>query len=349
MALDTKKIAEKLVNGWQRVEASFWSNGTIRWWIAWLDRRTLSGFQGVSLGEILRFLIKEVNTSHLVFRANSIAFTFFLSLFPLLIVLVGLIPFLPVEQKPLLAQLDGYITQLMPNKTGEWLFDTLKFFLNNRRSDVLSLGFLLAMYFSSNGIMSLMGTFEKENPIFKKRNFFEKRFRAIGITMILGTLLFASIALAIFGAPIIKWVVHFFKLNKSLRLSLDIFRWSTVLLLIYFGTAFIYRFGVAMRRKVHFFSPGALLTTVFSIITSILYSFFVDNFTSYDKLYGAISAIMVLMLWIQANTIILILGFELNAAVAVRRDWAIMRQRESETDDPPILNDETFGAYPPPV
>ncbi len=348
------------IENWRNIEkwgielqSQFWASRPVRACVGLLDRHSLAGFQGVSIGEIMRFLLKEINMSHLLFRANSISFTFFLSLFPLLIVIVGLIPYLPVEQKPLLAQLDQYITQLMPNRTGEWLFDTLKFFLNNKRSGVLSMGFFLALYFSSNGIMSLMRTFEKENPIFKKRNFFEKRFRAIGITMILGILLLSSVALAIFGTPILKWVVGFFKFNKSLKISLEIFRWLTVLLLVYFGTAFIYRFGVAMRRRVHFLSPGALLTTVGSVLTSIVYSFFIDNFTSYDKLYGAISSVMVLMLWIQANTIILILGFELNAAVAVRRDWSILQaqrdEEEANTRENDTIIEETFGAYPPPV
>jgi len=97
-----------------------------------------------------------------------------------------------------------------------------------------------------------------------------------------------------------------------------------VLLLFYTTFSTIYRFGSSTWRPIPFFNPGALLATVLSIATSWGFSFYVDNFGSYNKLYGSIGTLIVLMIWIQLNCLILLLGFELNAGIAVLRD----RRRE---------------------
>ncbi len=287
--------------------------------VNWAKHTAAPGCQGVSIFHISRFLWYEVTSSSLPFRANSIAFSQFLSLFPLLMVLFGLLPYLPIKKSLVLLELKHELDVIMPNKTGAWLYETIEFFLQRKRSDVLSIGTLLAIYFSSNGMMSLMASFEKSHPVFRKRSGFEKRIRAIGITFMLGFLMFASMALAIWGNQILEWASDFFNLRKSEKIIIQIFRWFIVLFLTYLGTAFIYRFGVAMRRKIHFFSPGALVAMVLSVVSSWGFSFFVDNFGRYDKVYGAISSVIVLMLWIQTNATILIFGFELNAAIAVHR------------------------------
>ena len=97
-------------------------------------------------------------------------------------------------------------------------------------------------------------------------------------------------------------------------------KWLIVIGSIYLGIAVIYRYGVATRRKLHFFSPGAMTATILSLLSSIGFSFYVDHFGKYDKVYGSFVAGIVLLLWLQLNAIILIFGFELNAAIAVNRD-----------------------------
>lgn len=303
--------------------------------VNWSKRTAAPGCQGVSVFHISRFLWYEVTSSSLPFRANSIAFSQFLSLFPLLMVIFGLLPYLPIKKSLVLLELKHELDVIMPNKTGAWLYETIEFFLERKRSDVLSIGTLLALYFSSNGMMSLMESFEKSHPVFRKRNGFEKRIRAIGITIMLGFLMFASMALAIWGNQILAWASDFFNLKKSVKILIQIFRWFIVLFLTYLGTAFIYRFGVAMRRKIHLFSPGALVAMFLSVVSSWGFSFFVDNFGRYDKLYGAISSVIVLMLWIQTNAIILIFGFELNAAIAVHR--ATIEEDEAKEALPDIV------------
>jgi len=95
-------------------------------------------------------------------------------------------------------------------------------------------------------------------------------------------------------------------------------------MLFYSGISSIYRFAVSARKRFNFFTPGATLATVSSLITSYLFSFYVDNFSSYNKLYGSIGTVIAVMLWIQLNAFILLVGFELNASIAITRDYKIM-------------------------
>lgn len=279
------------------------------------------GFQGVSFYDALIFLYNEIFLNPLLMmRANAIAFSFFMSLFPAFLVLFSLIPFLPIEKADLLKQLHKGILEIMPNKTGEDLFITVKSFVRTKRTDFLSIGFVLAIYFSSNGLMALMRGFEKDHSIFKKRNIWEKRFRAIGMTSLLGVLLFISTFLIILGNQLFKWIFKLVRLSAGTANFLDMLRWVTVLGSIYIGIAIIYKFGVAMKRKVSFFSPGASTATVLSLLSSISFSFYVDTFGNYNKIYGSFVAGIVLLLWLQLNAVILIIGFELNAAIAVNQD-----------------------------
>lgn len=290
----------------------------------WLQSTSLPGYQGVPIYNVLYFIYKETFLNPMLMtRANAIAFSFFMSLFPAFLVIFSLIPFLPFDKGEVLKQLHDGIVEVMPNKTGEDLFNTVKSFVKTKRTDFLSIGFVLAIYFSSNGLMALMKGFEKEHNIFLKRPLWEKRLKAIGMTFLLGILLFFSTFLIILGNQLFNWLFKLLKLSGVATVFLGILRWLIVVAAIYVGIAMVYKFGVAMRRKMHFFSPGSLVATILSLLSSLGFSFYVDNFGNYNKLYGSFVAGIVLLLWLQLNAIILIIGFELNAAIVVNRDLSI--------------------------
>jgi membrane protein len=296
--------------------------------VNWSKTTSLTGFQGVSLNNVVRFLYTEVLRNPFVMtRANAIAFSFFMSLFPAFLVLFSLIPYavsiLPIEKKQILDLIHEAISEIMPNDTGEMFFKEISKFIKTKRSDFLSFGFILSIFFSSNGLMALMSSFEKNSPAFQRRKPLDKRLRAIGMTLMLGVLLVISSVLVILGNQIFSWLFKFLKLSTFSATMLILLKWITVLASIYMGIALIYRFGIPTRRQLHLFSPGALTATVLSLLSSIVFSFYVDNFGNYNKIYGSL------------NAIILIIGFELNAAIAVNRVWEEAEKEKSvdEIDD----------------
>ena len=302
----------------------------------WSKRSSLPGFFKVPIFDVLVFILNEIKRSALVTRANSMAFSFFLSLFPALIVLLTLLPFFTnsllsviPEGETLMTQLETQINIVMPGNAGDMLFGTIQDLTTRPRNGLLSIGFLLAVFFASNGMMGMMKSFEKAHvQTFKKRTGLRKRMISIALTGLLGVLLITSAIFLILGNLIIYWLSDFIRLDWFGAVSVSLLRYLVIILLFYSIIAMIYRYAVPYQRRFSFFTPGATLATVLSILSSVAFSFYVENFNTYNKLYGSIGTIIVIMLWIQLNCFVLLVGFELNSSIAVNRDLKKLRPEE---------------------
>lgn len=285
-----------------------------------LEQIVLPGFMGCNIYEILEFIYTEIKQNKIGVRANAMAFSFFISLFPSLLVLFTLIAYLPIH-KNYNTVITTYINELLPGNAGTILLSTIKDITTKPRGSLLSFGFLLAIYFSSNGILAMISGFRKSYPLtFVQRSWFKDRLVAIQMTFLLGFLLIASFLLIIFGNMLIVWLLKFLKANIILSIVLAILRWLVILALFFIGIGFIYRLGMPLKKKYSVVSPGTIFATLFSIISSLIFSDYIENFSNYNKVYGSIGSIIVLMLWIQINAFILLIGFELNAAIVIRKD-----------------------------
>ena len=307
----------------------------------WSRVTSLPGFFSVPIYDVAIFLRNEFRRDNLFIRANSMAFSFFLSLFPSIIVLFTLLPYF---SQYLLSHLPGgdnfmsimqrEIKLIMPGNAGDMLFSTIEDITTRPRAGLLSLGFVLAVIFASNGMVTMMKSFEKAYlDTFRKRNGFQIRQVAIGLTILLGILLIASVVLIIVGNLLIGLLDQYIHLDWFSSVAISLMRYLVILSLFYSVISFIYRYGVATHRKFSFFSAGTTLATILSILSSTLFSFYVDNFNTYNKLYGSIGTVIVVMLWIQINALILLIGFELNASIAVNRDLKLALQEEEEVEE----------------
>ena len=299
--------------------------------IAYARENSFPGFDGVPLYDVIVFVIYEAQRDDLFTRANSIAFSFFLSLFPSILTIFTLAPFLLDFFTIWFPQLENFnttlyeeIKQVMPGQAGDILFGFVQEITNSPKIGLLSFGFLLAIYFSTNGMIAMMQAFEKSYvKTFKRRNALKKRAIAAGLTALIGLLIIASTVLVILGDSIINWAAAATDISAVTAFLVNLMRWIIMLALYYFSIGSLYRYGAATRKKFSYLSPGVTLATVLSLLTSVAFSFYVDGFNRYDtyaKFYGSIATIIIVMLWLQLNALILIIGFELNAAIAVKRD-----------------------------
>ncbi len=307
--------------------------------IHWTKTNSLPGFFKVPIYDVVVFVINELKRFDLFTRANSIAFSFFLSLFPSLLTLFTLVPYL---HRYFLKYLPGgenfsehlqmEIQEIMPGQAGDSLFGFIEEVTTNPRIGLLSFGFLLAIYFSSNGMIAMMQSFNKSyKSTFKKRGVIKKRMVAILLTVLLGILLIASVLFIIVGNILIRWLSEYIEMAGFSTMGIATIRWVAIISLFYMGIATIYRYGAATHRRFNIFSPGATLATILCILSSMAFSFYIDDFGRYDtynKFYGSIGTIIIVMLWIQINSLILLMGFELNASIAVNRD--LKQQIEDE-------------------
>lgn len=304
----------------------------------WARSRSLPGFFKVPIFDVAVFLYHELRRYDLITRANSIAYSFFLSLFPALIALFTTLPLLRNYLLRHLPQGEDFneimqaeIKRIMPGIAGDRVFSFYNDLVNNPRIVLQVLTFIMAVFFASNGMMALMRGFEKSYMrTFKKRKGLRKRAIGILLTFSVGFFLIVSIVLIILGQFLTGELANLMPADRFSGVLLTLIRWIAIILLYYLSIAIIYRYGAPTRRRFKILTPGAALATTLCILSSLIFSFYVDNFSAYNTLYGSIGAIIVLMLWIQINSLFILIGFELNASIAVNRDLKVEKPETEE-------------------
>lgn len=291
----------------------------------WARTVSFPGFFKVPIWDVVSFSLKEFQRFDLMIRANAVSFSFFLALFPSLIALFTLTPFLKeyiLGFLPLDYSFEAYlqeeIQKIMPGNAGDRLFNFIEDITSQPRIGLFSFGFLSAIFFASNGILALIRGFEKDEiPSFLQWNMFKKRMQAMLLTLIIGGLLIVSVILVILGNWFTDLLVLYIKVGKLFAFMLNMGRWIVIVSLFYSSISLIYRFGAATKKRFRFFTPGSALATLLCLGSSIVFSYYVNQFNTYNELYGSIGTIIVLMLWIQLNTLSILIGFELNAGILI--------------------------------
>jgi membrane protein len=196
-------------------------------------------------------------------------------------------------------------------------------FLYTHRNGLLSIAFIMGFFASSNAVMGIMRSFNKKSPGFRRRKWWHKRLTALRITAILVFLLLLTVVLIIAQGAVLKFVFETFGITNKRVLSIaDITRWLLIGLLFFSMLSVIYRFVPATTRKWKFITAGSIFATVLMILITILFSYFVNNFGNYNKIYGSVGTIIVLMLSVYFYSFILLIGFELNASIRILREIA---------------------------
>jgi len=272
------------------------------------------GFSGLSIYDVAIFFWKGLIKGAITTRASSLAFNFFLAFFPSIIVFFTLIPYIPIEGlQETLMELLGTV---LPPSTNEITFQTLEDIINNPRGGLLSIGFILALYFSTNGINSLIEAFNSSYHIREIRPLIQQRILSLGLTILLSVMLIISIGLIIFGTVVINYLVNTEIITTSAADLIIYGKWIVMLSMLFFGISILFYLGPALKSKWKLFSPGSIFATIFIIITSIGFNYYIQNFSQYNKIYGSIGTLMIILLWMYFNSIILLTGFELNASIS---------------------------------
>ena len=271
------------------------------------------GLAGLSIYDVAILFIKGLQEGAITTRASSLAFNFFLAFFPSIIVFFTLIPYIPIDgfQDTLME----ILSNILPPSTNTVTFDTLQDIINNQRGGLLSIGFLLALYFSTNGVSSLIQAFNASYHIRENKSIIKHQVLAIILTLILSALVFVTILLIIFGKATISYLIEYQFISSNQIFILNSAKWVILITMLFIGITTIFNLGPAITSTLKIFSPGAILATIFIILTSIAFSYYIDNFSQYNKIYGSIGTLMIILLWIYFNAIILLTGFELNASI----------------------------------
>jgi len=283
----------------------------------------LPGFNGIPLFDVVRFFFIQIQKTSLNERAASIAFNLLLAIPPACIFIFTLIPYFRI--KDLLDQVYELIRDVIPGKQNhDPIIKFLDDLTSHDRSDLLSFGFILALYFSSNAMIGIMRSFNKMNYIgFAERNWVHDRWVAIKLTSYLFVIIILSTVALVLRGAVLNWLGI---TDPTIQTIIFNVRWIVIVLLFFLCISFIYRHAPAVHKKWKFINPGSILATFMMLVFTMGFSYYVTNFGNYNKLYGSIGIILVLMLLIFFNSLVLLIGFELNVSISSLRKLADQRK-----------------------
>ena len=290
----------------------------------------MPGFEGVPLYDVLKFFYRQVKTVGLTERASAIAYNFIMAIPPSFLFLFTLIPNLPFFKKgEIQKQITLLIKDIIP---AEGYNKTIITFINNTFFktpvySLLSFGLLLALFFASNAMMGLMRSFNKNYIGFQKRKGLHNRWIAIRLTALIFGLVLGCLILLITQGAVLKWMGI---KNFNVRNIIYYVRWVFIIALVFYSIAFIYKYAPAVQKRWKLISPGSILATFLCIISSLGFSTFVNNFGRYNALYGSIGTIIVLMALIYINSLVLLIGFELNVSIKSLKSIADKRDADEK-------------------
>lgn len=279
---------------------------------------SLPGFEGIPLLRLLRFIVKEIQKEGLVMRSSSVTFFFILSIFPGLIFLFTLIPYLPV--KNIHTQLLLTIKDIINNKEAyQMIRTTINDIAEIQHQGLMSFGFVFSIFSAMSGVKALLNAFDKAyEHAYHKRNVFQHNWTALKLTFMIAVLLLSSLILIIAEKSVFEWFYGVFDIQSEIiKWLFSLLRYIIILALFFFTISSIYFYGPAVKERFRFVSAGSTFATLLFILTSLLFSYFVNNFGTYNKVYGSIGSIIVIMLWMYFNCMVLILGYEINAGITI--------------------------------
>ncbi|MGZ3873580.1 MAG: YihY/virulence factor BrkB family protein [Mucilaginibacter sp.] len=282
--------------------------------VKWSKSYILPGFDPLPLYDVVAFFSHEVQQRTLLNRASALAFNFMLAFFPATIFLFSLIPYIPI--KDFQGQLLSVLSTILPYNAYMAFEATIEDIVKHQNGSLLSLGFVSALYFATNGISNLMQAFNRSSLVIEKRSWLKRRRIALALTVVISVALLAAITLLTAGEAVITLLQRHIQQKSHFWIYLLIFsRWVIILIIFFVSISLLYRYGPANQQKWKFFSTGSVMATILAILTSLGFAYYINHFSSYNKIYGSIGTLIILMLWLYLNSLILLIGFELNASI----------------------------------
>ncbi|HRG36650.1 MAG: YihY/virulence factor BrkB family protein [Chitinophagales bacterium] len=279
---------------------------------------SIPGFEGIPIYDVFVKFKEEIKNDDLSIRASSISFYFILALFPTIIFFFSLIPYVPITNFD--EKIMHGLKSVLPINAFIILESTIHNIVSRQHGGVLSINFFLALFVASNGVNSMMKTFDKMNHTFKTRNWWQKRFAAIRILVLVCLQIIIAVLLIIKGNEFLAFLLRFIHAEDEhtlfvlhiVKLFLIVFSFFNIIALIYY-------YGPSVKKKYRYFSVGATFATIISIIMTYGFQVYASYLNNFNRLFGSLGIMIVIMMLIYLNALVLLFGFELNNSIAINK------------------------------
>jgi membrane protein len=256
-------------------------------------------------------LAREIKDDQVSSGAAALAFYLMLALFPAAIFGLSLLPYLPI---PHLEQaIMDVLAQLMPGPSEQLFTTTVRNILSHRSGGVLSFGLLFTLWSASNGLYALMQQLNVTYGVRERRPFWKVRGIALLLMVLFFLLIVGSLGLVIFGGAAQSWLASHLGFSTPLLIAFGALRWVIILLALTFAFSLIYYLGPHIRQRFRFITAGSVFATAGVLVVSLAFRLYVANFANYDKTYGSLGAVIVLLMWLYLTGLVVLLGSEINA------------------------------------
>lgn len=275
---------------------------------------SLSGFQKVPIYDVLTFYKNGIANGTIGVRASAISFNFFMAIFPSIIFIFSLIPFIPVHNFQ--SELISLMQQILPSNTYLAIEDTIVDITMKKRGSLLSIGLFAALFFSTNGVASMIASLNASSNATENRSWLSTRLIGVVLAFILFFFISVATSLIIFNRDIIEFLVSKGIIQSGLSHTFVIIgKWTILLVMSLLSISTLYYLAPAKRTQYRFFSPGSIMATVLMIVATLLFSLYVSHFGRYNAFFGSIGTLIALLIWFNINAFVLLMGFELNVSI----------------------------------
>lgn len=281
--------------------------------VKWAKGIILPGFEGLSLHDFWELYAIGIIKGTFATRASAIAFSFFMALFPFFLFILNLIPYVPIDGFQ--TEFLNFINNLLPPQTQEFFDPILLDIAANPRGGLLSFTLIFAIFLMANGVNAIFTGFEYSFHSITNRPVVRQYFVALGVSLMLALLLLLTVITVLYFQFSILELKRRGIVNEDNLWISQIGSFIALLILIYGVVATLYYFGTKEGKNTRFFSVGATLTTILFVVTTYFFGIYINNFSTYNQLYGSIGALLIMMVYIWLNSNLLLLGFELNATM----------------------------------
>lgn len=282
--------------------------------VKFLQLIKLPGFGGFSLYDLLETYTLGIIKGTFSSRASSIAYSFFMAIFPFLLFILNVIPYIRIENFQ--SRFLTFVNDLLPAQTHDFFYPVIEDIALNPRSSLLSFTFVLTLVLTANGVNAIFSAFEYSFYVTINRGFFRQYFVSLCVAIFLAVLLLVTVGAILYG----EYLINYLKADEFIQNDIfwiGVLQYGLFAMMLYIVIATLYHFGVKKGSKTKFFSIGALVTTLLFLLTTYFFGVYINNFSQYNELYGSIGALLIMMVYIWINSNLLLLGFEMN--VSLRR------------------------------
>jgi membrane protein len=298
----------------QKWKSDFLNSGLVTSSLSYAERVKVPGSDGQSVLNVARFFVKGLSDGALALRASAISFQIIMAFFPTIILLFSLIPYISADFQDLLLQ---YIFQVIPSEASSLFGDAIVDLVVNKRQGVLSITFILVFYYASRSVSAILAAFSESVNLVNKRHPFKQFLVSLLIMLVFAILVITALSLV----TISDWLDSYLSDHKIIefqfqRVFFYILNYLIIFILFMMAISLLYNVGNVDAKGWTVFSAGTIVTSVLMILLSFGFAYFVTNYASYDQLYGYVGSIIIFCLWIYFNSMMLLIGFELNASIS---------------------------------